>query len=349
MFRKQLAALVPTGILAFALVASACFADARGAPAGQATATPTATGQEPGEGTATPTGSGAFNDCPDSRSLCIFATYLNLKFEAEDFTAVVREATPREVICKADYADGYDPDAPLCRGKPAGTRVLAYDAGRTYSEGYRTTAEGLETLLRNYAAGADATVADDYGAGAFRMYSIGKGDCADCRGHRVLVFSRIQELEPTPAAGPRYIRDALMLYVSAQGTSPETWKIDYVLTGLQLGSDIPTRLGGASQPDGTRFSVWNPSDGAARPGNGPIWLGASVVVSAGGDCLNLRQDPSGTAPIVTCLSDGGRLVVAGPARQADGLIWWPVQSVGGPDGPSRAGWASGEFLAPVVS
>jgi len=355
MWRRLITPTILASMLALALLGFACSGGDDEEPA-SATAAPSVTTVKPGEGTATPAEptalptppGGAFKDCPDSSSLCAFAAYLNRKFEESDFAAVVGEATPRVVTCRADYGEGLDPDASVCRGKPAGTRVAAYDAGRTYSEGYRTTAEGLETLFRNYAANSDASVADDYGNGAFRMYSIGKRDCPDCRIRRTLVFSRIQKLDAGAGAGPRYARDALMLYVSSQGSAPEVWKIDFVLTGVQLGVDIPARLGGGGHPDGSLFAVWNPKDGVASAGKGPIWLGATVEVNAGGDCLNVRSDPSKSAAVVACLKDKETVVVAGPAQQAEGIKWWPVQPASGIDGPNRAGWASGEFLAPPV-
>jgi len=80
------------------------------------------------------------------------------------------------------------------------------------------------------------------------MYSIGKRDCLDCRNKRTLVYSRILKLEPTPGAGPRYIRDVMMLSLASHGSGPEVWRVEIVLTGLQLGVDIPARLGGGSHP-----------------------------------------------------------------------------------------------------
>jgi len=47
-------------------------------------------------------------------------TYLTVKFEAKDFAAVAREFVPHNVTCKADYGQGLDADASVCREKAAG-------------------------------------------------------------------------------------------------------------------------------------------------------------------------------------------------------------------------------------
>ena len=64
--------------------------------------------------------------------------------------------------------------------------------------------------------------------------------------------------------------------------------------------------------------------------------GTAVTVDAGeGDCLNLREAPSVSAPVVVCLLSGARLTITDGPREADGRTWWQV------DG---RGWAAGEFL-----
>lgn len=69
----------------------------------------------------------------------------------------------------------------------------------------------------------------------------------------------------------------------------------------------------------------------------PIWrTGAGVIVDAGeGDCLNLREAPSLSAPVLICLPSGARLTITGGPRQADGHVWWLL------DG---RGWAAAAYL-----
>ena len=58
-----------------------------------------------------------------------------------------------------------------------------------------------------------------------------------------------------------------------------------------------------------------------------------------GDCLNVREQPGTSAPVVACYRDGVLLGDRGEAHEADGITWLAVTT---PDG--RPGWASAEFL-----
>jgi hypothetical protein len=70
---------------------------------------------------------------------------------------------------------------------------------------------------------------------------------------------------------------------------------------------------------------------------GPVWrAGAAVVVNAGeGDCLNLREAPGLAAPVASCLPNGARLTISDGPREADGHVWWQLDS---------RGWAAAVFL-----
>lgn len=69
-----------------------------------------------------------------------------------------------------------------------------------------------------------------------------------------------------------------------------------------------------------------------------IQTGGGVIVDAGEqDCLNLRDAPSTTAAVLTCLPNGARLTVTDGPREADGHTWWRL------DG---RGWAAAAFLTP---
>lgn len=67
--------------------------------------------------------------------------------------------------------------------------------------------------------------------------------------------------------------------------------------------------------------------------------GRFAAVSGAGDCLNVREQASMSAPIVRCLVDGVLLRDMGETAAADGVTWLKVAT---PDG--REGWASTEFL-----
>lgn len=64
-----------------------------------------------------------------------------------------------------------------------------------------------------------------------------------------------------------------------------------------------------------------------------------ALVRGGGDCVNLRRDPSLVGPVIDCLGDGA-IVTKGKGRSNDGARSW--QSVVGPSG--QQGWIAEEFL-----
>ncbi len=76
--------------------------------------------------------------------------------------------------------------------------------------------------------------------------------------------------------------------------------------------------------------------------SGPKFVpGDPALVAGVGTCLNMRQSPSTTAAIVTCLQDGTLLTVLGGPESAGGIVWWSIQA------GSNTGWASDEFLITV--
>lgn len=68
--------------------------------------------------------------------------------------------------------------------------------------------------------------------------------------------------------------------------------------------------------------------------------GTFAVVSAGGDCLNVREEPSTAAEAIGCYPDGTLLGDRGETRAAGGVTWLAVTEPGG-----RSGWAALEFLS----
>jgi hypothetical protein len=65
---------------------------------------------------------------------------------------------------------------------------------------------------------------------------------------------------------------------------------------------------------------------------------ATATIRADGDCLRLRAAPSITAPVLTCLADGGTVTLLDGTQQADGVTWQAV-SAGG-----RSGWVASQYL-----
>ena len=67
--------------------------------------------------------------------------------------------------------------------------------------------------------------------------------------------------------------------------------------------------------------------------------GRVLRVTGAGDCLNVRERPEMSAPVLACYRDGVLLRDRDESREAGGVTWLAVAT---PDG--REGWASGEFL-----
>lgn len=74
------------------------------------------------------------------------------------------------------------------------------------------------------------------------------------------------------------------------------------------------------------------------PGASPEQAGAAATIRAEGDCLRLRSEPSSSAPVLTCLPDGGSVTLLQGSVQADGVVWQSV-SAGG-----SVGWVASQYL-----
>ncbi len=78
-------------------------------------------------------------------------------------------------------------------------------------------------------------------------------------------------------------------------------------------------------------------------GSGPLGetvsVGSEAVVFGAGSCLNFRDAPDVLAEVQICSIDGTTGQVAEGPQDADGHTWWRLEGLG---------WASGEFLRPVV-
>jgi uncharacterized protein YraI len=79
---------------------------------------------------------------------------------------------------------------------------------------------------------------------------------------------------------------------------------------------------------------------AAIPHTPPTLVaGASAVVDAAGDCLNLRTSASTSASKIACLSGGTALKILGAPVSAGGMTWVQVQS------PVGTGWVATQYLS----
>ncbi len=76
---------------------------------------------------------------------------------------------------------------------------------------------------------------------------------------------------------------------------------------------------------------------------GPFEAGEQVVVSADGDCLNLRAGATILASVISCVADGTLLTALGGQREADGYLWERVNYDG------QRGWMAGVYLAPFTA
>ena len=84
---------------------------------------------------------------------------------------------------------------------------------------------------------------------------------------------------------------------------------------------------------------------APRPvsAEGPFEAGQQVVVSAGGDCLNLRAGATTQAARIVCVPDGTLLTALGERRSGAEYQWERVDYDGQP------GWMADAYLVPFVA
>jgi hypothetical protein len=67
----------------------------------------------------------------------------------------------------------------------------------------------------------------------------------------------------------------------------------------------------------------------------PPFTGFSGTLQFKSGCVNVRESPSLTAKVVTCLGSGASIQIDGTPTFADGYIWWHLGS---------RGWAVHKFL-----
>ncbi len=72
--------------------------------------------------------------------------------------------------------------------------------------------------------------------------------------------------------------------------------------------------------------------------DGDLAPGETAIVSAAGDCLNLRPTPDTSGDPIACLPDGTEVTLLSGPVGAEGIEWWEVDSAAG------TGWVAGLYL-----
>ncbi|HLZ69350.1 MAG TPA: peptidoglycan DD-metalloendopeptidase family protein [Dehalococcoidia bacterium] len=92
----------------------------------------------------------------------------------------------------------------------------------------------------------------------------------------------------------------------------------------------------------TLTSAATTSTGGATIGsprqNGPLGVGAAVVVSGTGDCLRVHSSPTTSANTVYCLPDGSQSVITDGPQTAEGYTWWKLGDLG---------WSVADYLQAI--
>ncbi len=70
--------------------------------------------------------------------------------------------------------------------------------------------------------------------------------------------------------------------------------------------------------------------------------GTEAIVSADGDCLNLRILPGLSSTVLTCIPDGSTVSVPGGEATVDGIQWQRLNFAG------RSGWSNAQYLRAVA-
>ena len=314
---------------ALVLLAAACGGESGGAPA-PATATARAgeTAVPPPSVTAsvaaapatqaTATAAPARDNCPYEGQACDLALKLADTLGKRDFAAAAKLFSGANLVCP-DPPSGPAQGIPavedaVCKGKKKGDRVRAVLTG----------------LLQSDAVGA--SLLDEVPAALSRLfqgqsipplYSIGyegKAACLDC-------LSIVFALESDRAVVLKVVREG------------GAWGATAIYRG-GFSSIETTTIGGR---------VYHRYDAAAKTWSAELTAKEAgpeydAVVSAGGDCLNLRDGPGANTKVLRCLPDGTAVLVSEPRRPIiEGTTTW-VTVVLYENGQQVSGWASKEFL-----
>lgn len=99
---------------------------------------------------------------------------------------------------------------------------------------------------------------------------------------------------------------------------------------------IGTRNVASASADSSSSDAGNEDDPAS---SGAFASGATVTVTA--DAVNMRAEPTTAAGVVVTLAAGDTVTITGESQEADGYVWWPIETADG-----ASGWVAADFLQP---
>ena len=94
-------------------------------------------------------------------------------------------------------------------------------------------------------------------------------------------------------------------------------------------------------PAPTQEAGVEPTEAADAP-PGELAIGATVAVTEAE--VRLRDAPTVNSNIVSGLDQGAEFTITDGPVEADGFVWWAVQSTAD---PNQVGWIAADFIAPV--
>ena len=301
---------------------------------GAAGGSPTPSKGTPGAATATATPKPPLDECPFERSLCQFTAAFETALAKGDSAAVVSFLLLRTVECTGRPAQGIEPEAGLCEGKPAGSKVEGYLLGRRSSEAGYVTADSVRFTVESLAVLQVASAQDDFGFGGMRQTTVASAPTASCPTCHRVIFTYIL----TPASG-RFSREVVEIEAAKSG---DNWVANNLFNGILFRQEAKAILTGGAY-EGRDYKVWSQVTGAKVVGTPGIFLGLATTVSKTTfDCLNVRETPTTASRILTCRPPGTPVAVYSGPIIADDVRWWFVEIVG--LAPPIFGWVSGEFL-----
>lgn len=96
--------------------------------------------------------------------------------------------------------------------------------------------------------------------------------------------------------------------------------VAFALTSMHASAANPSRLPGQSS------------------GASPLQAAETAIVSAGGDCLNMRSAASTSGAILTCIPDSSQVTVL-PSQESGGGVLWQLVAYDG-----LSGWVADQYL-----
>ncbi|MCC6382747.1 MAG: SH3 domain-containing protein [Dehalococcoidia bacterium] len=271
-------------------------------------------------------------------SLCSFAASLEAALQKGQGDAVAAAARPESVSCPDPAPAASDRLATVCQGH-AGQKVDGYPLALGMGAAIPVARTDLVQRLATVAPAGLPDMADDYGAGGFRLFTAGAPLRAGCDACAVLVFSWVQLAPDRP---DWLSRQVLALDVEQAGGS---WQVTSTAIRAAAAADASATLAGG-ELDGRIYRWFHTGDnapaGVSTIGTGVYFGLVAQVAGTGGDCANFRVAPGRAGQVTDCLQQGARVPVIGGPQEADGLRWWKVQS---PNAALQPGWVAAQFLS----